>query len=261
MRLYSRKLSFPHRYKHSILCFHQWIVFLITSLVCVQCVTSFSDNLMWNITSIPVKFGNTAELSCFISDYDNTCTQELRQWIGGQQYTSLCQNMRCSDGTKYHVKLKTACSYTLMITNFSMYDVNCDYSCFYGTHSYRRYLQLNSNEFVAVPRIRHKNMSLIGGFIDIQVSLEDVYPSPKCQALLAGKNITNSLLVITSTKEYFYDVELQVTHPINLCDGNATIHCYLGKEEIIVLNEYIDDCSDIHTSYPTGNTIFSGGQV
>ncbi|CAC5368507.1 unnamed protein product [Mytilus coruscus] len=224
MRLYSRKMLFPHRYKHSISCFHQWIVFLITIFVRVQCVTSLSDNLMWNITSNPVKFGNTAELSCYIFNYDTTCTDELRQWIGGIQYTSLCQNMICSDGTKYQVKLKTACSYTLMIT---------------------------------VPRIKHKNMSLTGGFIDIHVSMEDVFPSPKCHALLAEKNITNSLLLITSKKEYFYDVDLQVNHPIHICEGNATIYCYLGKEEVVVLNEYIDDCSDI----ATGNCIFSGDQV
>lgn len=105
---------------------------------------------MWNITSNPVIFGNTAELSCFIFNYDTTCTDELRQWIGGQHYNSLCQNMRCSDDTKYHVKLRTACSYTLMISNFSIDDVNCDYACFYGTHSYRKHLQLNSNDFVCM---------------------------------------------------------------------------------------------------------------
>ncbi|CAC5417072.1 unnamed protein product [Mytilus coruscus] len=108
---------FVIQYNRLMFCFHQRIVFLITSLVCVQCVTSSSDKLMWNITSNPVKFGSTAELSCFISDYDNNCTQELRQWIGGQQYTSLCQNMRCSDGTKYHVKSKAPCLYMLMITS------------------------------------------------------------------------------------------------------------------------------------------------
>lgn len=100
---------------------------------------------MWNLTSNPVKFGHTANLSCYIKNNDNSCNQKLRQWLGGREYSSICQNMKCSDDDKYHVTVTTPCSYTLIISNFSMNDVDCDYSCFYGSTSYRKRLPLSKS--------------------------------------------------------------------------------------------------------------------
>lgn len=51
---------------------------------------------------------------------------------------------------------------------------------------------------------------------------------------------------INSTKKRnFFDVELEVTHPINPCRGNATITCHYGNQKVEVLNQYIDDCKGI----------------
>ncbi|CAC5426697.1 unnamed protein product [Mytilus coruscus] len=57
-----------------------------------------------------------------------------------------------------------------------------------------------------------------------------------------------------STKNrYFFDVELNVTQPINPCRGNATIHCHFGNQKVEVLNQYIDDCKGLNTRLNTSN--------
>lgn len=112
-------------------------------------ICEFSDiSITWNVTSKPAIFGDDVELSCYIGVEVVDCNNQLRQWIGGQHYTSLCQNMECSNDTKYHVKEGTPCVYTLIIEKFSMEDINCDYACHFGTRSKRMNLQLSHANFV-----------------------------------------------------------------------------------------------------------------
>lgn len=228
----SKRFHFFIGSRHLIL-----IILVITCLKIGPVSSTTDETVMWNLTSNPVKFGHTAKLSCYINNNDNSCKQKLRQWLGGREYSAICQNMKCSDDNKYHVTVTTPCSYTLMISNFSMNDVNCDYSCFYGSTSYRKRLPLSKN-FISVPSIKNKHLSSF----ESEIVLQNVYPVPNCYASLEGENVTNCLQMNVTRLGDFYDANLTLIYPTTPCRGQITLVCLVGTFEMVVMSQYIATC-------------------
>ncbi|XP_071131542.1 uncharacterized protein [Mytilus edulis] len=233
-----------------------FVTILATQFVSVYGVHPPSDiPVTWNLHSKPVIFGNKCELSCDIGVKHYKCNSRVRQWIGGSSQTVLCQNMNCKNDTKYHVKEGAPCVYTLIIHNFTMDDLNCDYTCYYGIKTqHKMTLKLNRKDFVSVPDDVRKNISVKEGNIDIKMYIRNGYPSPNCFASLMDRNITQFMEINSTKTRNFFDVELEVTHPINPCRGNATITCHYGNQKVEVLNQYIDDCKGLNTSNRRNST-------
>lgn len=111
--------------------------------------TVLAVNVDWQIQS-PVSFGKVAHLNCKISDPNFNCSRQLRQWLGGEHYGSLCYENKCNASEKKYniVQTENMCVYTLMIERFSEHDVNCEYTCSYGIWRKRKHLTLDEMKFI-----------------------------------------------------------------------------------------------------------------
>ncbi|CAC5370248.1 unnamed protein product [Mytilus coruscus] len=209
-------------------------------------VTVLAVNVDWQIKS-PVSFGKNAYLTCNISDQNFNCTRHLRQWLGGENYGSLCYNNKCKASLeKYDVlQVETRCEYILEIERFSEHDVNCDYTCSYGIWRKRKKLTLDEMEFIYTPDqddVIQEFKVTKNNTIQQKIKISKVYPMPTCFAALNSKNITDVMHISLHKVGIFFAVDLEINHHVLSCSGNLTVTCYIGNVEINITKLAFNNC-------------------
>ncbi|XP_071162759.1 uncharacterized protein [Mytilus edulis] len=215
--------------------------FISIFLLAAFCASSAVD-VVWE-AKLPAVFGNITYLECNISDAAVDCLKKTRQWFGGPEHRSLCYNNNCTVSNKYEVMKQSSCLYTLMIHNFSEFDVNCDYTCTYGVSRMRQNLTLDGKRFIYEPHdtdIIEKSI-VKDKTLDWRINITKVFPKPSCGADLNGENITDHLKISDTKPGFYFASDLRINIPLSSC-GKLDVYCHLGDYKVNITSKNFEKC-------------------
>ncbi|XP_071178107.1 uncharacterized protein [Mytilus edulis] len=221
-----------------------------------------SDNVTWEVKTKPILFGETLELLCKISEKGNECYGSFQQWYGSKDDILLCQDGKCRNEEKYTVHKNSNCSYSLLIHNLSIHDVDISYSCAFGLNEMKKGLMMKDYEFLKLPR----NRSVIplvttnNSIVDVSLKMDDIYPVPKCTVKFKKnheRDITNmSDISVNVTQDgIFYTYTMQIMQNVSQleCGSLLSVRCLIGSVVVTDLSKELNNCTDFNSITLGGN--------
>lgn len=218
-----------------------------------------SNIVTWEVRNSPILFGKTLELLCKISDQDKLCTRNLQQWYGSREDVLLCQNGECRNGEKYTVQKNENCSYSLLIHNVSISDVDISYSCAYGIYEMKKKLLTKDYEFLQLPSTNSviTSFTINDSIIDIMIQVDGIYPEPTCVFLLNDRDLSRIADVSSNVTEnnIFYTYKMRIVYTVGKmdCGSLLLVRCFIGKYVMTNFTKELDECSDFNSNSVSGN--------
>ncbi|VDI63240.1 Hypothetical predicted protein, partial [Mytilus galloprovincialis] len=123
------------------------LIYIIVCAIQVQTIQCI-DDVSWKVNTSPIVFGETLELKCKISNPKNKCDIHLRTWYGSKDDVLLCQNGKCKNETKYTERKNDDCSFSLVIADLSISDIDVYYTCSYGVSESKKVLLKTDFDFI-----------------------------------------------------------------------------------------------------------------
>ncbi|CAC5417034.1 unnamed protein product [Mytilus coruscus] len=248
----------PNLFLHSLSMFCVFVsIVKAKTVVCTDTVT-------WEVKTEPILFGETLELLCKISEKRNECQGSFQQWYGSKEDILLCQNGKCRNDEKYTVKKNANCSYSLLIHNLSISDVDISYSCAFGLNEMKKGLMMTDYEFLKLPR----NSSVIplvttnDSIVDVLLKMDDIYPVPKCTVKLKKgheRDITEKADISFNVTQdsIFYTYKMHIMQNVSQleCGSILSVHCLIGSFLVTNLSKELDNCTDFNSITLGGNNM------
>lgn len=98
----------------------------------------------WEIQTKPLVIGEEARLSC---NGNNCPPHNIKKWLGGKNYDLLCFDNQSKKPFKYEMT-SNGTTFDLMIKNFNLIDLNCEYTCACGFEQYTNTLKINDEDLI-----------------------------------------------------------------------------------------------------------------
>ncbi|XP_063447820.1 uncharacterized protein LOC134727374 [Mytilus trossulus] len=215
-------------------------------------VAKVSSSASWNLTTLPVSFGNDVILWCSMGEKkENNFSKQrtdLRQWTGGQKYDLLCMDNECLNPSKYEMLTRNnSQDFGLLIHNLSESDLDCQYTCSCGFSDFTKNLSVEPKHVMSLPAnetttTNGKNIN--NGKMEIEIMLEKVNPVPVCSALFKGLFINETTVAVMKWYTYYNDVKVIYDFLVDDagCEGRLQILCTLVYRNVTIFDEYIDMC-------------------
>ncbi|XP_076088338.1 uncharacterized protein LOC143058780 isoform X2 [Mytilus galloprovincialis] len=219
-------------------------------LFLLKFISSSSATINWKLETIPAVFGDDIILKCTLP---RICckTMQSRRWLGGNDLHLLTMNGFSINTSKYSENLnKENKTSILIIHNFDIMDINIPYECIYGSSTFVNILNLTEDIFEY-----HKFEPYVGSInitntnvLSVRISLERLYPRPKCSAAINDEDISSYMTATAILKGLFYCAIITVTFLLTpaSCPGFLSITCEIGTylyvyEKNITCNKIISD--------------------
>ncbi|CAC5423972.1 unnamed protein product [Mytilus coruscus] len=182
---------------------------------------------------------------------------QSRRWLGGNDLHLLTMNGFSINPNKYSEDFnKENKTSILMIHNFDIMDINVPYECIYGSSTFVKILNLTEDIFEY-----HKSGPYVGSFnitdtnvLSVDISIERVYPRPKCSAAINDEDISSYLTTTAILKGLFYCAIITITILLTpaSCPGLLSITCEIGTylsvyEKNVTCNKIISDKNQENT--------------
>ncbi|CAC5416671.1 unnamed protein product [Mytilus coruscus] len=107
--------------------------------------------LVYWVLKTPVVFGDSATLTCMVEQKDNCDSEATRRWDGGLNKNILLLNGHSTNASKYYEVVDQPCdNFSMVIMDFGMNDVNCEYRCTFEFETSRRMLTLDARHFIGM---------------------------------------------------------------------------------------------------------------
>lgn len=105
--------------------------------------------LVYWVLESPVVFGESATLTCIVEQKDHCDSKSTRRWDRDQNI--LLINGHSTNASKYFEVADQPCyNFSLVIMNFGITDVNCEYRCTFEFETSRKMLTLDSLHFIGM---------------------------------------------------------------------------------------------------------------
>lgn len=96
-------------------------------------------------------FGDNVKLKCTVGRKDDCDSTATRRWDGGPHRNILLLDGHSSNSSKYYEETEEPCiSFSLIIKQFDIHDVNCEYWCSFGFETSRQTLMLDEEHFIGM---------------------------------------------------------------------------------------------------------------
>ncbi|XP_063448984.1 uncharacterized protein LOC134728335 isoform X2 [Mytilus trossulus] len=196
----------------------------------------------------PVVFGQNVKLACAANDTEIPLDQHpSRRWSGGPLNKVLCLNAISADPLKYYEVIgKEKYEYILVINNFSVADVDCDYKCIVGVDETRKTLQLNEKDYEYIPATETiiVTSSLMYGHFRVDVHFDKVWPTPECEIIFEDVKYGNKAKMSKRKNGKLYSVDISLKHTLRKedCTGEMLIFCEIGTKHIEVQRKHFNTC-------------------
>ena len=179
-------------------CSFLYILFVVQISICES-----STVISWNPTS-SIKFHANLALECRIESTE----RGIPMWSGGYSNYILTFNQVSYYKEKYLVELNMQqMLYNLTILDFNEHDVNVLYTCHYGFKRYSNNLTLASGNFTMLPEYEHVSSSYANDILDLNITLEKVWPKPVCSLLINNKTYPEFTIEAVKPNGIFVDSE------------------------------------------------------
>ena len=202
-------------------CSFLYILFVVQISICES-----STVISWNPTS-SIKFHGNLTLECRIESTEGG----ILMWSGGYSNYILTFNRASYYKEKYLVELNMQqMLYNLTILDFNEHDVNVLYTCYYGFEQYSKNLTLDNGNFKMVPEYEHVSSSYANDILDLNITLEKVWPKPVCSLLINNKTYPEFTIEAVKPNGIFLDSEYTFRGKM---DGNVELFmtCTIGTFE------------------------------
>ena len=202
-------------------CSFLYILFVVQISICES-----STVISWNPTS-SIKFHANLALECRIESTE----RGIPKWSGGYSNHILTFNRASYYKEKYLVELNMQqMLYNLTILDFNEHDVNVLYTCYYGFKQYSKELTLDNGNFKMVPEYEHVSSSYANDILDLNITLEKVWPKPVCSLLINNKTYPEFTIEAVKPNGIFLDSEYTFRRKMN---GNVELFmtCIIGTFE------------------------------
>ncbi|XP_052074051.1 uncharacterized protein LOC127711934 [Mytilus californianus] len=216
-----------------------------------------ASNAVYWVLKTPVVFGDSATLTCMVEQKDNCDSEATRRWDGGLNKNILLINGHSTNASKYYeVAYRPCYNFSLVIMDFGMNDVNCEYRCSLDFETSRQMLTLDSRHFIGVPSENDISFNLgqTQTELNLQIQFHNVYPIPKCKVEIGHENWVDNFLD-TKPNGMFFDASLlrKTDMKISQCDQNVKVICTLLSLTIFQFDTILN-CTE--TSIKFGSALY-----
>lgn len=221
--------------------------------VCVLIVLNIQidythSSVSWNMTTYPAIFGRDIMLTCYtFHPLQNSKDCPVRQWSGGTDGRGLMYNGFSSNEEKYEEKVNLLSSqFSLIIKNFSITDINVNYTCSCGFFASTHQLQLDEKCFQYLPDAANAAITSYNDTLKIKMQIRKVYPLPNCTVYVGNRVVSKQVRLTHRKSGLFYSVNFLKEYKLvdEDCNKKPRIQCDLLKEQITFKGNKTHSCAD-----------------
>ncbi|CAC5356748.1 unnamed protein product [Mytilus coruscus] len=209
------------------------------------------SSVSWNMTTYPAMFGQDVMLTCYtFHPLENSKDCPVRQWSGGTDGRGLMYNGFSSNEEKYEEKANLLSSqFSLIIRNFSITDINVNYTCSCGFYASTHKLQIDEKRFQYSPDTANASITSHNDTLKIKMQIKKVYPLPNCTVYIGNRVVANKVRLNYRKSGLFYSVGFVAEYKLRIedCNKQPRMQCKLKKEQITFEGNITPSCSDYTT--------------
>ncbi|XP_052074868.1 uncharacterized protein LOC127712462 isoform X2 [Mytilus californianus] len=215
------------------------VCFVLLEILLPQFILS---KVHWTISSKNAVFGEDIILTCYLEDIStNPKDCPVRQWSGGPKRMGLVYNGYSSDKNKYEEYInQQSFEFSMIIKNFTEFDINVSYTCSCGFHSSTKNLTLDVNTFHYPQAETITTFSVENNFLRVSLDLLKEYPVPNCSLYIGSNKVPVTYNRQTPLK---YNAEYMLKEKD--CSEQLELKCTFGNiaDPVIFKGNQTYDCS------------------
>ncbi|XP_063397716.1 uncharacterized protein LOC134682048 [Mytilus trossulus] len=209
------------------------------------------SSVSWNMTTYPAIFGRDVMLTCYtFHPLQNSKDCPVRQWSGGTYGRGLMYNGFSSNEEKYEENVNLlSTQFSLIIKNFSITDINVNYTCSCGFYANTRTLQLDEKRFQYLPDAANASITSYNDTLKIKIQIRKVYPLPNCSVYIGNRVVENKVRLNSTKTGLFYRVSFVAEYKLRNedCNKQPRLQCGFLKEQITFEGNVTPRCPDFST--------------
>ncbi|VDI14530.1 Hypothetical predicted protein [Mytilus galloprovincialis] len=203
------------------------------------------------MTSYPAIFGRDIMLTCYtFHPLQNSKDCPVRQWSGGSDGRGLMYNGFSAKEGKYEEKVNLLSrQFSLIIKNFSIIDINVNYTCSCGFYASTHTLNLDEKRFQYLPDAANASIASYNDTLKIKMQIRKVYPLPNCSVYIGNRLVENNVRLNSTKTGLFYRVSFVAKYKLRNedCNKQPRLQCGLLKEQITFEGNVTSRCPDFST--------------
>ncbi|XP_076108507.1 uncharacterized protein LOC143076567 [Mytilus galloprovincialis] len=188
------------------------------------------------MTTYPAEFGRDVMLTCYtFLPLKNSKDCPVRQWSGGTNGRGLMYNGVSVNDEKYEEKVNLLSSqFSLIIKNFSITDINVNYTCSCGFYASTHTLNLDGKHFQYLPDAANASITSYNDTLKIKMQIRKVYPLPNCSVYIGNRVVSKQVQLTHRKSGLFYSVNFVKEYKLvdEDCNKKPRIQCALKTYQI-----------------------------